>query len=62
MTHTRHAFVEAKWDGEFAGPPLAGSLPLVPGQEAAVFDAPGRSALRHDAGRQLAAGLNARSL
>ena len=62
VTHTRYAFVEANWHGEFASPPLARSLPLLPGQKATVLDVMGRSALRHDAGRRLAAGLNARFL
>ena len=62
VTHTRFVSVETNWDGGIANPSLAGLLPLPSGQEAAVFDAPGRSDLRHDAGRQPVAGLNARSL
>ena len=62
MTHARYAFVKAKRDGVAANPSLAGLPPLIPGQKTAVFDGPGSSALRHGAGRRLAAGLNAGSL
>lgn len=62
VTHTRFVSVETNWDGGIASPSLAGLLPLPSGQKDAVFDAPGRSDLRHDAGRQPVAGLNARSL
>ncbi len=62
VTHTRYELVKAKPDGVIANPSRIGFPPLIPGQETVVFDGPGRSALRHDAGRRLAAGLNARSL
>jgi hypothetical protein len=62
VAHTRHEFVKAELDCVVADPSLTGFLPSIPGRETAVFDGPGRSALRHDAGGRLAAGLNARSL
>jgi len=60
VTYTLYAFFKA--DGSRANPPFAGVVPPVSGQEACVFHVPGRSALRHDAGRRLAAGLNPRSV
>lgn len=62
VTHTRYVYVEANREGEFASPSLAGVLPLATGREIAVFEGRDRSALRHGAGRCLAAGLNAPSL
>ncbi len=62
VTHTRYVFVETNWDGGIASPALAGPVQLTSVRKVAVFDGPGRSDLRHDAGRQPVAGLNARSL
>jgi hypothetical protein len=62
VTHAHYGFVNTKPGGVVANPFLTGFTALIAGQESAGFDGWGRSALRHDAGRRLAAALNARSL
>ncbi len=62
VAHTPNAFVKPDWDFGFASRSLGGFMPVIPEQDSTVFDLPGRSALHHDAGGQLTAGLNARSL
>ena len=61
MTHARYAFIKVDWELGFASRSLVGFVPSIPERDSAVFDL-GRSALHHDAGGRLAAGLNARSL
>jgi len=59
VTHTRAAFAEANWRADRVGQYLVSCPKPDP---AAVFDRQGRPDLRHGAGGQFPAGLNARSL
>jgi hypothetical protein len=57
VTHTRHAFVKTDWGCGFASLSLVSFASPIQERDFAVFDVPGRSALRRDAGGQPAAGL-----
>jgi hypothetical protein len=62
VTHARYALIKTSWHAGIASQSLIGFLQSIPTQQATAFDVPGGSDLRHDAGRRLPAGLNARSV